>query len=204
MDIDKCLLLLLCIYILQAVVNGKCSAARVCYSAVELREIGASLEQQRKTTPGSSPKFQEIPKEIRRRRRGKAGGILKRLKSRKCRPYIPSLIMGNVQSIGNKMDELRANVMLLHEFRSISLMVFTETWLTKNHTDDLVEIDGFKVFRGDRTVDSMKHGGGGLMVYVNEDYCHPNNTIIKSHTCTPNAEILTVNIRPFSLGNFLM
>lgn len=95
------------------------------------------------------------------------------------------------------MDELRAHVLLLHEFRSISLMVFTETWLTKNHTDELVEIDGSKVFCEDRTVDSMKHGGGGLMVYVNEDYCYPNNTIIKSHTCTPNAEILTVNIRPF-------
>lgn len=58
-------------------------------------------------------------------------------------------------------------------------------------------LDGFKVFRGDRTADSGKQGGGGLMVCVNEEYCHPNNTSIKSHTCTPNTEILTVTIRPY-------
>lgn len=134
LDVIKCLLLLFCIYLLQSLDNRECSALRVCYSPAELREIGAALGQG-KSSSVKLAEFQEIPKEIRRRRRGKAGGVLKKLKSRKCWPYIPSLIIGNVQSIGNKMDELRANALFLHEFRSISLMAFTETWLTRNHTD---------------------------------------------------------------------
>lgn len=48
--------------------------------------------------------------------------------------------------------------------------------------DELVAVDGLKAFQGDRTVDAGKRGGGGLMVYVNEDYCHPNNIYIRTHT----------------------
>lgn len=199
MDVIKCWLLLLCIYILQTLENHGCYALRVCYSFDELKEIGVGLKQQRGMgSPATwAEDFQKIPKEITRRRRGKSGGVLKRLKSRRCRPYIPSIIMGNVQSIGNKMDELRVNAQFLHEFRSISLMVFTETWLSSMQNDELVAVDGFKTFRGDRTVDSGKQVGGGLIVYVNEQYCHPNNVSIKSHTCTPNSEILTVSVRPY-------
>lgn len=42
------------------------------------------------------------------------------------------------------------------------------------------------------------------MVYVNEEYCHPNNMSIKTHICPPNAEILTVSIQPYYIPrNFL-
>lgn len=44
------------------------------------------------------------------------------------------------------MDELRANALFLHEFRSISLMVFTESWLSSIQNDELVAVDGFKFF----------------------------------------------------------
>ena len=162
--------------------QSSCYAVRVCYLFAELKGIGADLEQWQSGALATVADFQEFPKEIIRRKRGKSGGVLKRLKSRRCRPYIPSMIMGNVQSIGNKMDELRVNTLFLHEYRSISLMVFTETWLNRNHTDELVAVDGFKALRGDRTADSGKKGGGGLMVYVNEEYCHPNNMSIKTHT----------------------
>ena len=137
---------------------------------------------------------------MRRRKRGKAGGIKKRLQRRKCRPYLPSVIMGNVRSIRNKTDELLANTRYMSEFRNISIMSFTETWLKETDTDDHVHIDGFKLLRGDRILsDAQKSCGGGLCVYINEKWCHPNNAVMKFHTCSPNLEILTVSMRPYYL-----
>ncbi|KAG1655027.1 hypothetical protein GQR58_024747 [Nymphon striatum] len=78
-------------------------------------------------------------------------------------------------------------------------MSFTETWLKEIHQDDHVNIDGFKILRGDRTEESGRKGGGGVCLYINESYCHPNNSVIKSHSCSPNIEILTVSIRPYYL-----
>ena len=66
--------------------------------------------------------------------------------------------------------------------------------------DNHVSVDGFKLLRGDRTLtESGKKSGGGICVYINEKYCHPNNSSVKKHMCTPNVEILTVSIRPYYL-----
>ncbi|PIK53399.1 Anaphase-promoting complex subunit 7 [Apostichopus japonicus] len=92
-----------------------------------------------------------LPKEMRKRRRGKAGGVKKRQKRCKGKPFLPSIIMGNVRSLNNKIDELQANARYFQEFRDISLMSFTETWLNDNITDESMYIDGFKLLR-DRTI----------------------------------------------------
>ncbi|KAJ8028790.1 hypothetical protein HOLleu_31125 [Holothuria leucospilota] len=137
---------------------------------------------------------------MQRRKRGRAGGVRRRNKSRKNRPFLPSIIMGNVQSITNKTEELCANARYLSDFRYASVLSFTETWLTGNHSDSHVEIDGFKLLRGDRDLMATgKKSGGGVCVYINNMWCHPNNVFIKHHTCTPNLEMLTVSIRPFYL-----
>ena len=47
-------------------------------------------------------------------KRGRAGGVRKRLHSRKSKPVLPSLIMGNVQSLRNTTDELAAHVSELY------------------------------------------------------------------------------------------
>ncbi|PIK46347.1 hypothetical protein BSL78_16796 [Apostichopus japonicus] len=107
--------------------------------------------------------------------------------------------MGNVQSLSNKIDELCANVNYLNEFRNASLMSFTETWLTEHHNDAHVSVNGFKLMRGDRTTDSGKEKGGGVCLYVNENWCHPNHATIKHHSCSTNVEILTVSLRPYYL-----
>ncbi len=57
---------------------------------------------------------------------------------RKHKPVLPSLIMGNVQSITNKTDELAANVRYMQDFRNVSVMSFTESWLNDKHQDEHV------------------------------------------------------------------
>ena len=109
----------------------------------------------------------DIPKEMRRRKRGRSGGVRRRLRARKFKPYLPSVIMGNVQSLNNKIDELCANTKFLHDFRTASLMSFTETWLNSSHTDELVNIDGFKLLRGERTAESGKKEGECVFILMN-------------------------------------
>ena len=53
------------------------------------------------------------------------------------------MVLSNVQSLRNKLDELQANVCHLREFRDASVMAFTETWLTDKDSDSSRDMDGF-------------------------------------------------------------
>ncbi|XP_071852105.1 uncharacterized protein [Apostichopus japonicus] len=142
----------------------------------------------------------DLPYEMRRRKRGKAGGVRKRLKTRKFKPFLPSIIMGKVQSLGNKMDELYGNVRFIQDFKHISLMSFTETWLNETVTDDCVNKNGFKLVRGDRDLNlADKQKGGGVCLYVNEQWCHTNNVTTKQYLCSTNVEDLVAGLRPYYL-----
>ena len=107
--------------------------------------------------------------------------------------------MGNVRSLPNKIDELCASTRYVNDFRTASLMPFTETWLTDCVSDEHVNIDGFSFIRSDRTELSEKACGGGLGVYVNKKYCHPNNITVEHRSCSPNVEILILSLRPYNL-----
>ena len=116
------------------------------------------------------------------------------------KPYIPSIIIGNVQSINNKMDELWALADSDPCFKTCSLIALTETWLSDKIGEDHVMIDGFRLFRWDR--DRKKTGkckGGGVCVYVNSKWCHPHNCHAKQSYTDKNIELLTVSARPYYL-----
>ena len=146
----------------------------ISYSTHELRFIGLQCKLNSTTFANST-----LPTNICKRKRGNKGGVRQRLRKLGCKPYLPSLILGNVRSLQNKMEELCANVKYANEFRSASLMCFTETWLSENVADSHVNIEGFSIFLADRTNDSGKLKGGGLCVFVNDQWCHPNNITIK-------------------------
>lgn len=76
-----------------------------------------------------------IAKEPLRRKRGKAGGFKKRMRRQTLKPFLPSIIVGNVQSLNNKMDEVCSNIKYLSEFWNVSLLSFTEIWLAGSHVD---------------------------------------------------------------------
>ncbi|KAL0203335.1 hypothetical protein M9458_001353, partial [Cirrhinus mrigala] len=116
------------------------------------------------------------------------------------KPNLPSIVMGNVRSLDNKMEELTARVSKNRELRECSLMCFTETWLHERIPDSAVDVAGFSSVRADRTRrESGKSKGGGLAVFVNERWCHPNHIVIKERVCSPAIELLAVGLRPYYL-----
>ncbi|KAJ8385610.1 hypothetical protein AAFF_G00184720 [Aldrovandia affinis] len=85
----------------------------------------------------------QIPEELKRNSRGRRGRGRRarqrkteaRREKRRFKPYLPSIIMGNVRSLANKMDELTALARSQAEFRECSIMCFTESWLHKDIPD---------------------------------------------------------------------
>ena len=101
--------------------------------------------------------------------RGRKGGVRERLKRRKNILPLPVIITGNARSLYNKIEELNSRVNHLSEYKFASHIAVTETWFKKKATtesvnpikDTSVNIDNFRLVRGDRTADSDKTGGGG-------------------------------------------
>jgi len=89
------------------------------------------------------------------------------LRKRRFRPYLPSIMMGNVQSLVNKMDELTSLTRSKSVFREGSVMCFTETWLHDNVPDTIVSLAGFQLVRADSSCkESGKKKGGGVAIYA--------------------------------------
>lgn len=64
------------------------------------------------------------------RKRGKKGGVRVRLrKLRLNRIPLPSIVMANIQSLRNTIDELQATVRFQHAYKDACIMAFTESWL---------------------------------------------------------------------------
>lgn len=139
-----------------------------------------------------------IPAELKRRYRGcRAGAGLKARKWR-YKPFLPSIIMGNVNSLTNKSDELETLVKTQKVYRECSLMCFTETWLNQNIPDSIVDVPGFTLIRSDRDAEaSGKKKGGGLALFVNQRWCDPAHITVKEKMCCPDIELLAVGMRPY-------
>lgn len=50
-------------------------------------------------------------------------------KQKRFRPCIPAIIVGNLRSLANKMDEPKPLTRSQVEYRESSIIYFTETWL---------------------------------------------------------------------------
>ncbi|KAK1806288.1 hypothetical protein P4O66_000165 [Electrophorus voltai] len=80
------------------------------------------------------------------------------------------ILLANVQSLDNKLDDLRARIKFQRDIRDCNLLCFTKWWLNPavpNHTIQPAEF--FSVHRVDRTADSGKSRGGGVYVMANMD-----------------------------------
>ena len=69
-----------------------------------------------------------------------------------------SIVHYNIQSISNKVDLIES------ELRNFDVICLTETWLDRRISDDLIKLNGFKLYRRDRADDNH----GGICVYVNQ------------------------------------
>ncbi len=135
-----------------------------------------------------------------KKHRGKSAGIRNRLRKRAHSPPLPSLLLANVQSLDNKMDDLRARISFQRDIRDCNIICLTETWLTPSVPDTAVTpSDNFSVLRMDRTAEAGKSKGGGVCFMTNKKWCDPRNISSLSRSCSPHLEHLSIICRPFYL-----
>ena len=137
-------------------------------------------------------------RDVKRRKRGRRGGVRARASRRRTRPVLPVIITGNARSLNNKIDELEACTRYMNEYRDASLICLSESWFKTSTPDSAVQLDNFFIQRGDRDPKtSNKSKGGGICAYISERYCHPKNVHIVNQKCEPDLEILTLSICPY-------
>ena len=96
------------------------------------------------------------------RRIDRLSGILVRLRRRAHHPPLPSILLTNVQSLDNNLDEIRARVAFQRDIRDCNILCFMETWLSGDMLSELLQPPGFFVRRADRNkhLSGKKKGGG--------------------------------------------
>ena len=121
----------------------------------------------------------------------KKGGIRVRLRRRKCKHPLPTVIFGNVRSVTKQYSELLCCVKYLRKYREACALCFNETSLHSGIEDSAVDIEGFKLIRGDRNDASGKQRGGGVCACINNKWC--NNITVKHCACSKDIEIININ-----------
>ncbi len=135
-----------------------------------------------------------------KKHRGKRAGIRNRLRKGAHSPPLPSILLTNVQSMENKMDDLRARISFQWDIRDCNIICLSETWLTPSVPDTAVTpSDNFSVLRMDRTAEAGKSKGGGVCFMINKNWCDPRNISSLSRSCSPHLEHLSIICRPFYL-----
>ena len=114
-----------------SVVSG---GGTLTYSRDDLLQLRSSILC--KVGPGDT-----IPPELRPRKRGRRGGVRTRLRKRRFRPHLPSIILANVCSLKPKMDVLHARCRLKRAFKEACIIALTETWLDETTADSEVNLD---------------------------------------------------------------
>ncbi len=147
------------------------------YDRDTLLNIGSSVAQRNPDfeflnagglfTDTASEPFVWVAKSRRRRRRRKRAGVLVRLRRRAFRPPLPTILLANVQSLDNKLCELRARISYQRETRDCCVICLTETWMSAMVPDSAIELTGVSVHRSDRTKElTGKSRGGGVCFYI--------------------------------------
>ncbi len=183
------------------------------YDRDTLLNIGSSVAQRKPDfeflnagglfTDTASEPFVCVAKSRRRRRRrkrGKRAGVLVRLRRRAFRPPLPTILLANVQSLDNKLCELRARISYQRETRDCCVICLTETWMSAIVPDSAIELTGFSVHRSDRTKElTGKSRGGGVCFYINNLWCDERNIHSIKSFCSPDLEFHMLLCQPFWL-----
>jgi ribosome assembly protein 1 len=91
-----------------------------------------------------------------------------------------------VQSLENKLDELRSRLSYQQDIKNSNILCFTEPWLNDNI--DNIQLAGFSLHRQDRTATSGKTRGGGLCLFVNNSLWAKSNIKEVLRFCSPEVE----------------
>ena len=167
----------------------KQDGVQLSYSKSQLLELG-----RREIKPNN---FNKYVISIRKRKRGRRGGVKERLR-RTGKPPLPTIILSNVRSIRNKIDNISGLCKYDKDYEKASILCFTESWLGENDPLNYFELDNFTLFRLDRDCSAVgKQNGGGLCLYINKSWCkncRPTTTV-----CKKDIELIALSLRPFYL-----
>ncbi len=171
--------------------NATLTCFRTLYPRIKLGHLRYSGMQRRTMvtciTPGGN------------RSRSTAGNALGLRKMAHSPPPL-SILLTNVQSLENKMDDLRASISFQRDIRDCNILCLSETWLTTSVPDTPVTpSDKFSVLRMDRTAEDSKTKGGGVCFMINKKWCGPRNISILSRSCSPHLEHLSIIHYPNTL-----
>jgi hypothetical protein len=118
-------------------------------------------------------------------RRGTQSGLRRRVHH----PPLPSILLANVQSLDNKVDELRVRVSFQRDIRDFNILCFTETWLSRDILSELVQPVGFSVQRADRNKYIFgKKKGGGVCFMINDSWYDCDHAQELMSFCSPDLE----------------
>ncbi len=116
------------------------------------------------------------------------------------KPPLTTILLANVQSLDNKLCELRARISYQRETRDCCVICLTETWMSAMVPDSAIELTGFSVHRSDRTKElTWKSRGGGLCFYINNSLCDERNLHSIISFCSPDLEFYMLLYRSFWL-----
>ena len=101
-------------------------------------------------------------------------------------PPLTSILLANVQSLENKLDELRLRLSYQRDMKNCNILCFTESWLNDDTYN--IQMARFSLHLQDRTAMSGKMGGAGVCLFVNNSWCAMSN--IKE------VEYLMISCRP--------
>ncbi len=181
------------------------------YDRDTLLNIGSSVAQRKPdfellndgglfTDTASEPFVLAARPKKRRRKRGKRADVLVRLRRRAFRPPLPTILLANVQSLDDKLCELRARISYQRETRDCCVICLTETWMSAMVPDSGIELTGFSVHRSDRTKElTGKSRGGGVCFYINNSWCDERNLHSVKSFCSPDLEFHMLLCRLFWL-----
>ena len=139
----KGLLLLLLVFLVYLDISSACPARRQ-YSRNKLLQLNIG------STVGVFDISSQFPEIIRRRsnksyggakengrkKRGKRGGVRLRLKrTLPNRLQLPLMILGNIRSLRNKVDELQGNIRFLKDFKDCCLMAIRQDQQIRLNSD---------------------------------------------------------------------
>lgn len=100
-------------------------------------------------------------------------GLQRLMEKRSYKLFLPSVTMGNVRLMPNKMDDLTSLSSSQKESRECSFMFFTATWLHPDIPDPNVSIEGYRTVRAEGgCTESGKQKRGGLAILVNNRWCN--------------------------------
>ena len=135
----------------------------------------------------------------RSKKRGKRAGIRLRIQPSNTKVPLPGLLLTNAQSIVTKSDELFALVKDRKMNKLVQMICISESWLSSKIPDQQIALDGYALFRKDRSAsETGKTIGGGLLVYIDESWSK-NNRLIHEYADS-SLELMTLKCRPLWLA----